>query len=277
MDLRERRSTGTVGNTDEPMLSVPLRRRGDHADSVRLPATWTLSGESVGQALTRATAGDCAFRSPPGPGDILVLSSDGDVLTAGTSHAGPAHTDARVRAAAREWARQRMRAERRMGLVIWLMAYIDGLSVATCAEDVCRSVVGNAALMLDTFVAITCRVDGSQGAGVVVTQDPAKALSLPPIRPEAISAYSELVIVSDGPARSAAAGESIACLVDAFAAAHLVWAPVNPDVVLVLAERRRDRLFTSEDRDLLAWVAKQANRRLADIAVRHPPSAEPPA
>jgi hypothetical protein len=58
---------------------------------------------------------------------------------------------------------------------------------------------------------------------------------------------------------------SLAPLFDALAATQLVCAPVGHDALLVLAERRRNRVITAEDRDLLDWTMKHAERVLAEI------------
>jgi hypothetical protein len=44
-----------------------------------------------------------------------------------------------------------------------------------------------------------------------------------------------------------------------------VCASSDDDALLVLVERRKERIFTAEDRDMLSWVVRQAARALASL------------
>lgn len=56
--------------------------------------------------------------------------------------------------------------------------------------------------------------------------------------------------------------QALAPVLAAFGAAQLLCATVGRDAVLIVVERRRDRVFTTDERDTVGWIVRRTERHL---------------
>jgi hypothetical protein len=97
--------------------------------------------------------------------------------------------------------------------------------------------------------------------------DASLAMSPPPLAASFASRFETPSVVTGFEARDDGYGPypELAPLFADFAATQLICASVRSDALLILIERRRDRIFTAEERDMLAWIVRHARLALARV------------
>lgn len=208
------------------------------------------------------------------PGTTLIVSLPGDevlVLPSTDAHFLPRGADEldlrrRVAAAAGAWRRERHRVERRNRMPDWLMRYVDDVNGAATPQAVYVALMSCTPLVMDAYLAVVYElVQAGAEPDLRAVRDASD--SIPTLPARAASALAGPVVVSRVEAHQEAGGAHgiLAPVFVGLAAAQLLCRVVVEGAWLVLAERRHDRVFTSEDRDLLEWLLEQARRRLAQI------------
>lgn len=157
------------------------------------------------------------------------------------------------------WLQERTRLERRARVVDWIFACIQALDRATEPDDVDRALATWSPLIVGGYRAVVYRLRdrsspdaGFEGRGDMASDE---APSLPAAT--VMSCTAPTVITRES-VRQAVTGSVWLALLDQFAASQLICAPLHDDALLVLAERRRDRVVTSEDWDLLTSLGRLA-------------------
>lgn len=257
----------------------PRRRVEDRNSAVMLINASSLSGEGQLATLVPLDTDVLSDTLPPDAqlgGASFLVSLDGDellLLSSSCARSLPCDRDGEVlrsyvSALAASGRLERYRAARRMRMPDWLMVYVDELHAADSPDDVCNALIACAPLVIGAFTALVVTTDvGGETASLRAVQEPRTAVSLPSLPARAAAALYAPGIVSEvevQPGRSGAR-VALAALFHAYSAAQLVCTPLTPGLTLVLVERRRDRVFTAEDRDLLDWIVKHARHRLTSL------------
>jgi len=196
-----------------------------------------------------------------GPDQGVLLAASG---TCRLPSAGESDLLEHASAQLAELRQERLRQAKRQRLPDQLIAYFEVLNAAEHQDEVFLALAGHA-----------LRIVGAHTAAALV-RDPARAMLRAPARPGAPAGEHRLAILWDD--RFARAGLVLAvdarrggpCEVAAplfgdpvtSMAAHV---PVGGEAVLVLTERREDRIFEPEDWDVLRALALQADMALRRI------------
>lgn len=256
-----------------------VRRRDDRTLGVLMatPTRWIADG-------TRAPSGDertPRFTMPSEPammplpcGDeqdlVLLLESgpeEGVLLTAaGTcrlSRAAEGDLLAQTRARVAELRQERMRQAKRQRLPDQLIAYFEELNAAETEDDVYRALAGHA-----------LRIVGAH-TSLALVHDRARGLLRAPPHPGGPHEYRACILWDPRFAqpgvllaldtRGDGACHAAAPLFGDPATAQLAHVPVADEGLLVLTERREDRVFEPEDWDVLRALALQAEMALRRI------------
>jgi len=201
------------------------------------------------------------------PGDevLLLPGADAQILPRGD---GEEDLRRRASSAATAFLRERHRLQRRIQVPDWLMGYVDELQRAATAADVHLALLACTMHAASTFTAVAY-VPGKNGtAGMLEPlQQLGDEAALPALPRAATARFTALCVMTEVEARdNAGRSHALAPVFAAFGAAQLVCLPVGADAVHILVERRRERVFTAEDRDMLDWVVRQAERALAALS-----------
>lgn len=207
-------------------------------------------------------------------GESLVLLLDGPggegVLVtgavAGTVPQGSESPDLMDRAAvgASVFLREKLRTEKRQRLPDQLIGYFEELNAAECEDAVWRALSTHALRIVGAHTALALARDHARD----LLRAPAPA-DADPCAYRACILWDErflspgLVLSED--ARRGGAAEFAAPLFGDPATAILAHVPVSGDGVLVLTERREERIFEPEDWDVLRALALQAEMALRRI------------
>ena len=202
------------------------------------------------------------------PGEVLLVSAaDAHIMPRG---AGGAELQARAAAAARALQRERERIARRLRMPDLLLAYADALLGARTDTDVYTALRYAAGTLVSSWTAILFVAGGAaHDAAFHALADPVLTLSVAPLPARTATWFARPLVITraeiDADARRALA--PLAGIMDDTAAAQLLCAPVAGDALLVLIERRRDRVVTAEERDLVNALVSQAEGALRRLGV----------
>lgn len=246
------RPTGWISGAEIPSRRQPARRR----DS--LPETLQMQ-DGLPERCER--------------GENLVLLLDGadgeGVLVtgavAGRVPNGSETPDLLDRAAlgASLFLRERMRTEKRQQLPDQLIGYFEALNAAETEDDVWRALADHALriVVAHTAVALVRDARGLLRAPAVADARPGE--HRPCILWDDRLAAPGLVLSED--ARALGCAPFVAPLFGDPATALLAHVPVGTEGVLVLTERREERIFEPEDWDVLRALALQAEMALRRV------------
>ncbi|NJD10090.1 MAG: hypothetical protein FIB01_06440 [Gemmatimonadetes bacterium] len=201
-----------------------------------------------------------------GSGQALVVpAADAHVLPRGD---GGEELKARAAALVQALRRERDWIRRRLQMPDFLLGYADALQAAGREAEVYEALRGTSVPVVGAYTAVAfVRVGTGADAPFHPIGDPALPLALAPLPGETVRSIQAQRLVTraevgadpDGPFAP------LGGLLQATFGAQLLCAPVAADAVLVLVERRRERLMTGEDRDLLAALVRQAESALRRI------------
>jgi len=202
----------------------------------------------------------------PGGEVLLLPGADAQILPRGE---GEEDLRRRASSAATAFLRERHRLERRIQVPDWLMAYVDEVQRAATAADVHRALLACTMHVASTFTTVTYVPEKNRTAGMLEPlQQPGDGAALPSLPRAATARFTAVSVMTEVEARDdAGRSHVLAPVFAAFGAAQLVCMPVGADAVHILVERRRERVFTAEDRDMLDWVVRQAERALAALSI----------
>lgn len=239
------------------------RRSTDDGVLVRLESTIRAAGATPASEPTtaaRAWSGRTTILLTLPGDEALVVAAPESILVSGEG--GPDQLEARARASAAIRRREHERRERLARSADWIMVFVDSIQTARTAVEIHRALIACAVCTTGAF------------AGVVYIPDRGVGPRFRPVRE--VDSDPDLPMLSVLPGigrevRVLSAGESVpggdsralAPVLEALAARQLLCAGIGDRSVLMLAERRRDRVFTSGERDLVAWLVRQAGRALA--------------
>jgi diguanylate cyclase (GGDEF)-like protein len=207
-------------------------------------------------------------------GESLVLLLDGPggegVLVtgavAGMVPQGSENPDLMDRAAvgASVFLREKLRTEKRQQLPDQLIGYFLELNAAECEDAVWRALAAHALRIVGAHTALALVHDSARG----LLRAPAPAEPRPGDHRACIlwdDRFSTPGLILSEDARRGCAAEFAAPLFGDPATALLAYVPVSTDGVLVLTERREDRIFEPEDWDVLRALALQAEMALRRV------------
>jgi len=246
------------------------RRRGEDA-----PVLVFGTGEGVHGAGARLEAfqpdpeqlANAAFLIELGTDQaLLVPAADAHVLPRGE---GGAELQERAAATTLALRRERDWMRRRLRMPDHLLGYADRLQQARTEADVYEALREVATPVVGAYTAaVYVGIMEAANAQFHPLADPALRLRLEPLPAEAARLLSEqrLVGAVEGEAEPDSAQASVADVLRAAEAAQLLATPVGEDALLIMLDRRRERVFTGEDRSLLEALVRQAEVTLRRIA-----------
>lgn len=249
---------------------APLRRVEDEPTTILLIG----GGEGVGVTTTAGVrivgAGPARERelaeltTTDGLGRRLFLLDLGgeDACLVGATGACAIPRDARgapslahAAAAASAWRLAQRRMAQRLERADWLLAYADALGVADSAHEVHAALVRHAPRVLGAFAGAVLLYSGSEGP-VELLRANGRTLAHGAMHPDVVARFARAGILA--PADLGGAPEFLRDLVSDLNASYLLHAPLQPGATVLLAERRRERVFTAEDADLFQAIVRQA-------------------
>jgi hypothetical protein len=124
-------------------------------------------------------------------------------------------------------------------MAAWLMVYVDALDAAQTSAEAVAAVRSCAPLVAGGVEALLCDLPDPHMPDGSVVMTPAEA-GWP----------------SDG------SRNGFSMLFERTRAAQFLCTRLTDRLLLVLVERRRARVFTAEDRDLVMWIVTRARRAL---------------
>lgn len=224
-------------------------------------------GDLSNLSPTPAQLAHSAFLIELGGEDALVVpGADAHVVPRGE---GGEELQARAGAMAQALRRERDRLERRLRMPDFLLGYAEALLQAGSSGEVYQALREVVVPVVGAYTAVVFFYAGdAPDARFAPLADPSRRLSLPDLPGETVTHFIEpqvltrAEIAADGPGVLA----PFTAVMDAAGAAQLLISPVGGDALLVLLERRRDRVLTGEDRDLLAALVRQAESAVARLA-----------
>jgi diguanylate cyclase (GGDEF)-like protein len=249
-----------------------LRRLDDKAPGVLLatPSGWIGDGSRPRWADVLATRPGHDGKSARTLDDGLVLlmeeGADEAVLVAPsrTCRITRGDADELLWQAAARARQERLRLEKRQRLPDQLIAYFEELNAADAADDVFRALAAHALVVVGAHTAVAFARDGARGLLRAPARREATAGEFRPcIAWDARFAEPGLVLAVD--ARCDGAFPALAPLFGDPQTALAAHVPVGDDGVLVLTERREDRIFEPEDWDVLRALTLQAGMALKRI------------
>lgn len=245
------------------------------------PTGWISGGELPARRAARRSSAPETMEMRDGlpeqcqRGESLVLLLDGPdgegVLVtgavAGTVPQGSDNPDLMDRAAvgASVFLREKLRTEKRQRLPDQLIGYFEELNVAESEDAVWRALATHALRIVGAHTAMALVRDHARG----LLRAPASSANADPreYRPCILwddrFLASGLVLSED--ARRGGGAECAAPLFGDPSTALLAHVPVSGDGVLVLTERREERIFEPEDWDVLRALALQAEMALRRV------------
>lgn len=210
---------------------------------------------------------------------LVVPAADAHLLPRG---AGGAELADRAVAMTQALRRERDWVSRRLRMPDSLMAYAERLQQAGTEADVYEALREVATPVIGAFTAVIyVTVGDTADAQFHPLADPDLRLPLEPLPLDTIMSFAgqRLITAAEVPAEPSGALAPVASILAVTGAAQLLCSPVATDALLVLVERRRQRVLTGEDLDLLAALVRQAEgalrrivseRRVAELALKDP-------
>lgn len=197
----------------------------------------------------------------PGGEGVLVTGA-----VAGTIPQGSHDPDLMDRAAvgASVFLREKLRTEKRQRLPDQLIGYFEELNQAECENDVWRALATHALRIVGAHTAVALVRDHARG----LLRAPAHADPRPGDHRACIlwdDRLSAAGLILSEDARRGGAAEFAAPLFGDPATALLAHVSVSGDGVLILTERREERIFEPEDWDVLRALALQAEMALRRV------------
>ena len=253
---------------EAPSRSDPARRctdgiitrfaAGTLTATLQWPPAQPIASEPSGAALLlELESGDA----------VLIPIADAQMLIRG-EHRDDLH--ARAAAMARALQHERERVERRLRMPDLLLAYADALLGARCDSDVYTALRYAAGTLVRSWTALVFVAGGAaHDAAFLPLADPFLDLSAAALPARTATWFARPLVITraeiDADARRALA--PLAVIMDDTGAAQLLCAPVAGDALLVLIERRRDRVVTAEERDLVNGLVSQAEGALRRLGI----------
>ena len=256
----------------EPGAGTPARARRAEDAAVVLFGTGTGPGEA-GIAVELGNfrpapeqLENAAFLIDLGAGGALVVpAADAQLLPRGE---GGAELRARAAALTEALRRERDWVRRRLQMPDHLLAYAERLHRATTEADIYEALrqVTTPVVGGHTAIVFVGVLEGS-GARFHPLADASLRLALDPLPAATATLFAEQRLVTDTDIDAQPDGPlaPLALVLQAAAATQLLCAPVAGEALLLLAERRRQRVLTGEDRDLLQALIRQAEAALRRV------------
>ncbi|HEU0299085.1 MAG TPA: GGDEF domain-containing protein [Longimicrobium sp.] len=198
----------------------------------------------------------------PGGESVLVTGAVAGLVPQGSD--SPDLMD-RAAVGASVFMRERLRTEKRQRLPDQLISYFEELNAAECEDAVWRALADHALRIVGAHTSLALMRDAARG----LLRAPARAADADPRDHRACILWDDrfsvpgLILSED--ARRGGTAEFAAPLFGDPATALLAHVPVSHDGVLVLTERREERIFEPEDWDVLRALALQAEMALRRI------------
>lgn len=252
-----------------PAATNALRRRAEDAAIMLLAGSRTERGITTDLGTFRPTPealANAAFLIDLGIDEALVVpAADAHLLPRGE---GGAELQGRAASMAQALRRERDWVRRRLQMPDHLLSYAERLQRAAMEADVYEAL---REVTTPVVGAYTCVMFVSAGEGVEAAFHPLAdgwlQAGLEPLPAETAMNFPEQRLVTQAEIASDSAGPLLALdgLARATGATQLLCTPVGSDALLVLVERRRDRVLTGEDRDLLDALVRQAEAALRRV------------
>jgi len=253
----------------EPATSSPRRRLDDATIILFGGARSAVQGIAADLGTFHPTPEqleNAAFLIDLGDGDALVVpAADGHLLPRGE---GGEDLRGRAGAMVLAMARERDWTRRRLRMPDFLLSYAEALNAAAREADVYEALRATSVPVVGAYAAVVfVAVEPGKDAALHPLGGPALALAADPLPAECARLCREQRLVTGGDIAADPDGPlaPLAGLLDGTAAAQLLCAPVGAEALLVLLERRRDRVLTGEDRGVLAALVRQAEAALRRI------------
>jgi diguanylate cyclase (GGDEF)-like protein len=211
-----------------------------------------------------ASAHEAVFILDTGTPDAVLLA--GAEIRRIPRGAGGAELLGRAAAGAAVWRRERLRANRRLKLPEQLIAYADRLNRAHTPLDVCEALTEHAPGIVGGYTAVVLRREPDE--------DVLRAVPSPhlphdvrgvAVAPLARFTRAGLIVASEARLDTGGPFAGLAPLFSETRAVALAHAPFGDDGMVLITERRRDRIFEAEDWDLLRTIARQAAAALERV------------
>lgn len=197
---------------------------------------------------------------------VLVPIADAQMLKRGGHH----DLQSRAAALARALQHERERIERRLHMPDLLLAYADALLGARTDADVYTALRYAAGTLISSWTAIVFVASGAaHDASFQPVADPLLPLTVAALPARTATWFARPLVITraeiDADARRALT--PLGVIMDDTGAAQLLCAPVAGDALLVLVERRSDRVVTAEERDLVNGLVSQAEGALRRLGI----------
>ncbi|HEX2208508.1 MAG TPA: GGDEF domain-containing protein [Longimicrobium sp.] len=259
-----------VRRADDRRLRLVLARPTGWISGGELPARRAVRRNTVPEAMEmrdglpeQCQRGESLVLLLDGPGGEGVLVTG---AVAGTVPQGSDTPDLMDRAAvgASLFLRERIRTEKRQRLPDQLIGYFEELNAAECEDAVWRALATHALRIVGAHTSLALVRHPARG----LLRAPAPADDDPSVYRACILWDDRLatpgLILSEDARRGGAAEFAVPLFGDP-ATALLAHVPVSADGVLVLTERREERIFEPEDWDVLRALALQAEMALRRV------------
>ena len=197
---------------------------------------------------------------------LVVPGADAHVVPRGD---GGEELQQRAGAMAQALRRERDRLERRLRMPDFLLAYAESLLEARSPEEAYQALREVVVPVVGAYTAVVFFYAGdAPDARFVPLADPAPRLQLPDLPGDSVTYFIEPQVVTRAEIAADRTGvlAPFTAVMDAAGAAQLLVAPVGTDALLVLIERRRDRVLAGDERDLLSALVRQAESAVGRLA-----------
>lgn len=165
------------------------------------------------------------------------------------------------------WQRERTRLERRARLPDWIFAYLDALGDASDSLAVDRAMAEYVPAIVGAFCAVVFRQRNRRRPDAPFEAQPTgHQFDLPDLPADTVMRHARPMVVTRNSVGEKTGPREWIPLLDSFGAAQLACSPLGDDGLIILAERRTDRVLTSEDWDLFQSVVRLAERSLGGAA-----------
>ena len=209
---------------------------------------------------------NAAFLIDLGEHDALVVpAADAQLLPRGEGG-----EDLRERAAVMVAALRRERdwTQRRLRMPDFLLGYAEALNAAAREGEVYEALRGTSVPVVGAYTAVVFVAVGPGADAPLHLLGSSESVPFELLLPaDCALAFRERRLVTGSDVQGDGAGPlaPLARILEATSATQLLSAPVGGDTLLILVERRRDRVFTGEDRELLGALVRQAEAALRRI------------
>jgi diguanylate cyclase (GGDEF)-like protein len=248
------RPTGWIAGSELPARRTARRR--DPASAAMLEMR-----DGLPDACQRGESMVLLLDSPGGEG-VLVTGAVAGLVPQGSD--SPDLMD-RAAVGASVFMRERLRTEKRQRLPDQLISYFEELNAAEYEDAVWRALADHSLRIVGAHTSLALMRDAARG----LLRAPARAPDADPCEHRPCILWDDrlsvpgLILSED--ARRGGPAEFAAPLFGDPATALLAYVPVSHDGVLVLTERREERIFEPEDWDVLRALALQAEMALRRI------------